>query len=64
VFRPVPTAVPPSGTLPHLRGVAAELLSERDGDGVHQMRAPGLDDVVELGGFPLERLRELGQRRD
>jgi hypothetical protein len=35
----------------HLRRVAGELLAERDRDGVHQVRAPGLDDVVELVGL-------------
>ena len=30
-----------------LRGVAGELLAERDGDGIHQMRTTGLDDAME-----------------
>ena len=71
-MRPVPVAVPPSGIWPtrgsvprtrsapeaDLRGVAAELLAERDGDGVHQVGAAGLDDVGELLGLALERRRE------
>ena len=70
VFRPVPTAVPPSGIWPsrssvassrrppcaHLGRVAAELLAERHRHGVHQVRAAGLDDVVELARLRLERL--------
>ena len=61
VFRPVPVAVPPSGICAtcgsalrtrsraeaDLRGVAGELLAERHGHGVHQVRAAGLDDVLE-----------------
>ena len=39
-----------------LRGVAGELLPERDRHGVHQVRAAGLDDVLEL-------LRLAGERR-
>ena len=53
------SAVPPSGIWPsrgsasstraraepHLRGVAAELLAERHGHGVHEVRAAGLDDL-------------------
>ena len=61
--------------LAHLRGVAAELLAEGDGDGVHQVRAAGLDDVVERlrlrlerGGKRLERRQqvvlELTERRE
>ena len=60
VFRPVPVAVPPSGICatcgsafvdppaaqPDLRRVAGELLAERDRDGVHEVRAAGLDDVA------------------
>jgi hypothetical protein len=34
--------------LSHLRRVAGELLAERDRHSVHQVRAAGLDDVVEL----------------
>ena len=59
VLRPVPVAVPPSGIWPtcrsaastrslaepDLRRVAGELLAERDGHGVHEVRAAGLDDV-------------------
>ena len=39
----------PARAEPHLRGVAGELLPERDRNRVHQVRAAGLDDVVELG---------------
>src|SRR5205085_9951015 len=35
-------------SLADLRRVAAELLAERDRNRVHQVRAAGLDDVVEL----------------
>ena len=69
VFRPVPVAVPPSGICatcgsalrdaraaePDLRGVAGELLAERDRHGVHQVRAAGLDDVLERLGLGGER---------
>ena len=69
VFRPVPTAVPPSGIWPsrgnvsrdardalaHLRRVAAELLAERHGHRVHPVGAARLDDVVELARLRLER---------
>ena len=47
--------------LAHLRGVAAELLAERDRDGVHQVRAAGLHDVGELLGLRLERRRQAGR---
>src|SRR3954454_18124419 len=47
----------------HLRRVAGELLAERDRYGIHQMRAAGLDDVVELHGLRLERRRESLERR-
>ena len=53
-----------------LRGVAGELLAERDRDGVHQVRAAGLDDVLERLGLrgerllePLERGQQLVRRR-
>ena len=49
--------------LAHLRGVAGELLAERDGDGVHPVRAARLDDVVELLRLRLERGGELLHRR-
>ena len=42
-----------------LRGVAAELLAERHRDGVHQVRAPGLDDVLEALRLVRERALEL-----
>ena len=41
--------------------VAAELLSQRHGHGVHEMRAARLDDVVELLRLPLERVRQRGE---
>ena len=46
-----------------LRGVAGELLPERHRDGVHQVRATGLDDVMELGRLRAQRLLELLERR-
>ena len=49
--------------LAHLRRIAAELLSERDGHGIHQMRSTGLDHVVELGRLRLKRVRQTLQRR-
>ena len=65
VLRPVPVAVPPSGICSarprasltrsrpsvHLRRVAAELLAERHGHGVHHVRAARLDHVGELVGL-------------
>ena len=68
-FRPVPTAVPPSASsasrgraacrrsmpLLDLLRVAAELLAEADRDGVLQVRAADLHDVVELDGLGGER---------
>ena len=77
VFRPVPVAVPPSGIWPrprercprtrsralaHLRGVAGELLAQRDRHGVHQVGAAGLDDVGELLGLGGERVGQLVER--
>ncbi len=76
VFRPVPVAVPPSGICADvreggldtraaeadLRGVAGELLAERDRDRVHQVRAAGLHEVLELLGLGRERLLERLQR--
>ncbi len=50
------------GAEPDLRGVAGELLAERHGHGVHQVRAAGLDDVLELVGLGGERRLELLQR--
>ena len=49
--------------LAHLRGVAAELLAQRHGHGVHKVRAARLHDVVELLRLPLERGREGVERR-
>src|SRR5581483_11823898 len=48
--------------LAHLRGVAAELLAERDRDSVHPVRAPALHDVVELLRLATEGGRELVER--
>ncbi len=73
---PVPTAVPPSGHLgearqrgleplgaaPHLGRVAAELLPERDGRGVHQVGAARLDQLGGLRRLGLEGLGEVAQR--
>ena len=42
------------------RGVAAELLAERDRRGVHQVRPAALDHVGELAGLGLERRRRGG----
>ena len=78
VLMPVPTAVPPSGTsatrgsadctrsMPSRiwRGVAAELLAERDRGGVHEVRAAGLHRVRPQLGLLLERDREVVERRD
>ena len=49
--------------LAHLRRIAAELLAERDGDGVHPVRAARLDDVGELLRLRLQRRREAVERR-
>ena len=46
-----------------LRGVAGELLPERDRHRVHQVRAPGLDDVLEASRLFRERALELFERR-
>ena len=76
VFSPVPVAVPPSGICPSrgsasstraapeldLRRVAAELLAERDGHGVHEVRAARLDDRRELRSLGRERRLELAER--
>ena len=76
----MPVAVPPSGICatcgsalrtragaePDLRGVAGELLAERDRHRVHQVGAAGLDDVLELVGLGRERRLEpleRGQQR-
>ena len=53
----------PRDPLAHLRRVAGELLAERHRDRVHHVRPARLDDVVELGGLPLERLRERRRAR-
>ena len=52
----------PSDPLSDLRRIAGELLAERHGHGVHEVRAPGLHDVVELHCLPLERRREQRER--
>ena len=49
----------------HLCGVAGELLAQGDGHGIHQVRAAGLDDVMEGVGLGLEggfELLERGQK--
>ena len=50
------------GPQPDLRRVPAELLPKRHRDRVHQVRAPGLDDVGELLSLSLECGRELVHR--
>ncbi len=52
-----------ASTEAHLCGVAGELLPERDGHRIHQMRAAGLDDVVKLGRLGCERALERVERR-
>ena len=54
--------VDPRDPLPDLRRVARELLSERDGDGIHHVRPPRLHDVVELRGLALQRRGERVER--
>src|SRR4029077_10724148 len=49
--------------LAYLCRVAPEFLTERDRHRVHQMRAAGLDDVVELGALRLQRVGETLHRR-
>ena len=44
--------------------VAAELLAERDGSGVHQMRAAGLDHCLEAALLAPQLLREVLERGD
>ncbi len=75
---PVPTAVPPEGQLGDpgqgrlqsfdaeldRRGVATELLTQRDRRGVHQMGAPRLDDALEGPGLPAQRPRQVLEGRD
>ena len=41
-----------------LTGVTAELLAERHGDGVLQVGAPHLDDILERAGFLAESLSQ------
>jgi hypothetical protein len=48
---------------PDLGRVAAELLSERDRHGIHQVGPPGLDDVRELPLLRLERRLQGAHRR-
>src|SRR5207247_9152849 len=50
--------------LSNLRRIATELLAQRDGHRVPQMRAPRLDDVVELGRLGIERVRQALQGGD
>ena len=42
----------------HLGGVAAELLTQRDRHGIHQVRPARFDDVLELLGLVVKRLLE------
>ena len=74
---PVPTAVPPRGSSPtrgsvassrsiavlDLRGVPAELLAERHGRGVHEVRAAGLHDALEPALLAAERLGQVLEGR-
>jgi hypothetical protein len=53
----------PLGPLAGLGGVAGELLAEGDRDGVHQVGAPGLDHVAQLGRLGLQRPGQGVQRR-
>ena len=48
---------------PDLRRVAGELLAERDRDRVHQVRAAGLDDVLERLGLGGERAPRAARAR-
>ncbi len=59
---PLERALDPCPALAHLRGVAAELLAEGDGDRVHPVRPARLDDVGELGRLPLERRAQVVER--
>src|SRR5690606_3760608 len=52
------------GALAHLRRVAAELLPEADGRGVHEVRPPALEHVVERLRLRLQRPGEPVERRD
>src|SRR5205823_13131079 len=52
---PPQRALDPRLAFARLRRVAAELLAERDRDGVHPVRPARLDDVVELRRLSLER---------
>ena len=75
---PVPTAVPPSGTvssssraawarrigLLDLTGIPRELLAEPDRGRVLEMGPAGLDDRPELVGLRGQRLLEADERRD
>ena len=54
----------PLDAQPHDRGVPTELLAEHHRRRVHQVRAAGLHDVLELLGLGLEAPREVVQRRD
>ena len=60
--RPAQRAATRSRAEADLRRVAAELLAERHGHGVHQVRAAGLDDVGELLGLGGQRGLELVER--
>ena len=51
------------GAAPDARGVAAELLPERDRHGVLQVRAAGLQHVGELVGLAREAVGERARRR-
>src|SRR5207248_616936 len=59
---PLERALDPRLAFAYLGGVAAELLPQRDGDGVHPVRSARLDDVVELRRLRRERTGEAIER--
>ncbi len=54
----------PLQSVPDLAGVTAEFLSQADGRGVLQVRAPDFEHVVEFRRLLLQRARQFGQGRD
>src|SRR6185369_3057869 len=59
-----PDVFQPRHAVGDLAGVTAELLSQPDGCRILQVRAPDLEDVVELFRFSAQRLLQFNQRRD
>src|SRR5919199_312566 len=55
---PASVAIDPGDVAVELRDVAGELLTERERDGVLQVRAPDLHDVVEVLAAAVERVAE------